>query len=130
MNYKKTQYKLENVFQSSKVFILDGKRKGPYRQLLSLNPTEAKKSDLLRNSGHLYCFVDMEDREWALEPKTAYYDWIYITSLDFFLEKNEYLRNTLLSYSIFTDIAFVPEKSINCQARSVAMYVGMPKLLL
>ena len=31
------------------------------------------------------------------------------------------------SYTAFTDIAFNPEKSLNCQARAVAIYVSLRK---
>ena len=124
LKYKETQYYLENVFQSSKVFLLNGVKNGPYRELLDLTPYEAKKSPLLKNSGVLNCFMDMEGNEWALEPKTAYYDWIYIQSLDSYFYEHQNLER-LLSYNAFTDIAFVPEKSFNCQARALAKYVGM-----
>ncbi|MFG0918360.1 MULTISPECIES: DarT1-associated NADAR antitoxin family protein [Pseudomonas] len=33
----------------------------------------------------------------------------------------------ILSYSAFTDIEFNPEKSINCQAYSVALFVSLHK---
>ena len=54
-------------------------------------------------------------------PRTAFYDWLYINAL----QQNEHLAKKLLSFSGFTDIEFNPEKSINCQAHSAALYVSL-----
>ena len=37
------------------------------------------------------------------------------------------IAEKLLDYDGFTDIVFNPQKSINCQARSCAIYVGMKR---
>ena len=121
LQYTNTNYKLENVFQASKVF----SKGGPYRELLSMSPSEAKRNDLLHTSGSIIAFEDLENNRWSLEPKTAYYDWIYIKSALCFLNRNPIQKERLLKYSVFTDIAFNPQKSINCQARSLAMLVGL-----
>ena len=83
---------------------------------------EAKKDARLMNSGQLISF-DFEGKRWNLEPKTLFYDYIYIRAL---LE-NARLIKEILQYDIFTDIEFNPQKSINCQARSVAIFVGLYK---
>ena len=57
-----------------------------------------------------------------MEPKTAFYDYIYVRAM---LE-NFGKSIDLSEYDWFTDIEFNPERSINCQARSAAIY----KLLL
>lgn len=59
-----------------------------------------------------------------LEPKTAFYDWLYINAL---YEHREWLRSHILKYAGFTDIEFNPERSINCQARSCALLVTLLK---
>lgn len=119
--FTKEKYRVENVFQASKKFKLGG----PYRELLYATPSEAKRSELLRNSGDLVSFVDLAENVWPLNPTTAYYDWIYITAARECLIQRPELQEELLAYSLFTDIVFNHEKSKNCQARSLAMMIGM-----
>ena len=59
----------------------------------------------------------------SLTPKTFFYDWLYINAL---LEK-ETLAVELTQFDAFTDIEFNPNKSINCQARSAAIFVSLSK---
>jgi hypothetical protein len=59
--------------------------------------------------------------DWPLEPKTAFYDWLYITAL----LQNPDMAEEVAAYSAFTDIEFNPGKSLNCQAHSVALYVSL-----
>jgi hypothetical protein len=111
-------FSVESAFQSSKVF----EKGGPYIDLLKATSREAKKDMRLRNSGKLtgfrFCGTD-----WPLEPKTIFYDWLYINALN----KNEDLLAEIANYSAFTDIEFNPDKSINCQAYSAALYVSLQK---
>ena len=111
-------FHIENIFQSSKVFEFGG----PYRDLLYVSPKDAKTDDRLKTSGRLLEF-DYACEKWPLEPKTMFYDWININAL----KQNETLTNEIMSYDAFTDIEFNPKKSINCQARSAAMFVGLKK---
>lgn len=106
-------FTVETLFQSSKVFEYGG----PYRDLISATSRDAKKDQRLRESGRLIQFNLFGDN-WPLEPKTAFYDWIYINTL----AKNEHLTEQLSAYDAFTDIEFNPTKSINCQAYSVALF--------
>lgn len=112
---KKT-FTVESAYQSSKVF----EHGGPYKDLLYSTSMEAKKDRRIKESGNLKCFEFFGER-WALEPKTAFYDWIYINAL----HKNEQAIEQLKQYDAFTDIEFNPEKSINCQAYSVALYKAL-----
>lgn len=116
---KNAYYPLECVFQSGKVFS-DG---GPYLDLLEKTPKEAKKDDRLQNSGRLTKFV-FEGIDFPLEPKTLYYDYLYINALI----ENPELAEVLMEYDGFTDIEFNPGKQINCQAKSCAAYVSLRKL--
>jgi len=109
-------FTVETAFQSSKVF----EQGGPYRDLLYATSREAKKDQRLRQSGRLLRF-DFFGDQWALEPKTAFYDWLYINTL----VKNEELVLELVSYDGFTDIEFNPERSINCQAYSLALFKAL-----
>ncbi len=104
---------LENIFQSSKKY----ENGGPYLDLLNVAPKDAKRDERHKNSGRLISFIQ-NGIEWPLEPKTAFYDYIYALAV---MEK--YGKSLDLSkYSWFTDIEFNPSKSINCQARAIAIY--------
>jgi len=109
-------FTVESVFQGSKVFE-DG---GPYTDIYGASPRDAKRDERLRTSGRLIAFRFFRD-EWPIEPKTAFYDWVYINSL----MKNPALRDVLEQNDAFTDIEFNPEKSVNCQAYSAALYVSL-----
>ena len=114
----RNEYPLENIFQSSKVF----EHGGPYRDLLNVHPKDAKRDERLKTSGKLTCF-NYNNVVWELEPKTVFYDWIYIHSL----YRNKYLTTKVIEYNAFTDIEFNQEKSINCQARSAAIFVSLSR---
>ena len=73
-----------------------------------------------RTSGRLRSFRFGTD-VWALEPKSAFYDWLYLRALSGRAD----LCGEVIRYRGFTDIEFNPEKSINCQTRSVALFVGL-----
>lgn len=118
-NLKLNNYALENVFQSSKVF----ENGGPYTDLLNMLPKEAKRDTRLHNSGRLIAFC-YQNENFPLIPKTVFYDFIYIAAVKQSLSSQEI--NTILNYNYFTDIEFNHTKSINTQARTVAII----KLLL
>jgi len=110
------QCTVECAFQGSKVFV-EG---GPYNDLFGLDSRAAKKDERIRNSGRLVAF-EFEGDTWPLDPKTCFYDWIYLNALD----QEAELREAVMDYSVFSDIEFNPQKSINCQAQSVARYVAI-----
>ncbi|WP_374408186.1 hypothetical protein [Pelagerythrobacter sp.] len=107
---------VEAAFQGSKVF----ERGGPFSDIFAMRPIDAKRDPRLRESGRLTGFR-LYNREWELEPKTAFYDWLYINALI----KNPELAEEVTDRDGFTDIEFNPEKSINCQARSVALFCAL-----
>lgn len=113
---QKRTFSVESAFQSSKVF----QRGGPYVDLLEKTSREAKKDIRLRESGNLLRFVFF-NTEFALKPRTLFYDWLYINALN----QNDGIAEQVLKYSGFTDIEFNPKKSINCQAYSAALYVSL-----
>lgn len=110
---------IECAFQGSKVF----QHGGPYIDIFEMTPREAKKDKRLLTSGRLTGFKFF-GKEWELEPRTAFYDWLYISAL----KKRTELAEQVIEYSAFTDIEFNPERSINCQAYSAALYVSLFKL--
>lgn len=116
LNINGNSYPVENIFQSSKVFSLGG----PYKDLLQVHPRDAKRDERLKSSGKLIAF-ELNGNTWKLEPKTMFYDWLYIHAL----YRNKNLINNILKYNVFTDIEFNPNKSFNCQARSVAIFVSL-----
>ena len=109
---------IECIFQSSKVF----ENGSQFTELMFLSPRDAKRDERLRNSGRIVKFK-FDDEDWATEPKTMFYDWIYIVAL----ASNSHLVQEVVKYNAFTDIEFNHEKSINCQARSVAIFVSLYK---
>jgi hypothetical protein len=109
---------VESAFQGGKVF----KEGGPYTDLYSVNPHQAKRDPRLSSSGPLIAFK-MQDESWPLEPKTAFYDWLYITAL----QQNQHLASVLSKYDGFTDIEFNPRKSFSTQARSCALFVALQR---
>jgi len=107
---------VESAYQGSKVF----EHGGPYTDLLSQTGYTIKKDERLITSGKLIAF-NFENITWGLEPKTAFYDWLYLNALHMQTELNTDIK----TYTGFTDIEFNPQKSINCQARSCALYVAL-----
>lgn len=109
---------VENVFQSSKVFS-NGKQ---YLDLLQVSPSEAKTDERLKNSGGIVKFK-LKNEIWDTYPLTMFYDYIYLSAL----KNNNKLCEELMQFDTFTDIEFNPQKSINCQARTVAIFVTLNK---
>ena len=114
------QISLECAFQGSKVF--DGNVQ--YKDIYEKQSIEAKKDSRLKTSGKIIGF-DFEGNFWDNEPKTAFYDWMYINAL---YKNNRDIVEELLEYEAFSDIEFNPKKSINCQARTCAVLVSLVKL--
>ena len=109
---------VESAFQSSKVF--EGGEQ--FVDLLNKTSREAKRDPRLKTSGQLKSFKFF-DYEFPLEPKTYFYDWLYINAL--YRQKD--LAEEILTYDAFTDIEFNPKKSLNCQARAAAIFVGLSR---
>ena len=109
-------FSVETAFQSSKVF----ETGGPFIDLLDKTSHEAKKDIRLKESGNLIAFSFFGD-EYPIQPKTLFYDWLYINAL----KQNEDLADDLMRYQGFSDIEFNPRKSINCQAYSAALYSSL-----
>lgn len=107
---------VECIYQASKVFEMGG----PFVDILQMTSLEAKTDERLISSGNLTGFRFLSI-DWALEPRTAFYDWIYVSAL--------YRQTDLIlqieKFDGFTDIEFNPKKSINCQAYSVALFLSL-----
>ena len=107
---------LESAYQGSKVF----EHGGPYTDLYAVDVRTAKRDPRLKKSGRLTGFL-FEGFKFPLEPNTVFYDWLYINTI---LPYRDWLKR-LDNYKGFTDIEFNPSKSINCQARSCALFVSL-----
>lgn len=107
---------VEVAFQAAKRF----EQAGPFTDLLDLSSRNAKKDPRLKSSGRLIGFSHLAE-EWPLIPETAFYDWLYLSAL----VANPSLAEHLMDFNAFTDIEFNPAKSLNCQARSAALYVAL-----
>ena len=109
---------LECAFQGSKVF----QSGGPFTDLYQREPREAKRDPRLNQSGQLIGF-QFGGLNFPLEPKTVFYDWLYLNCI---CRQREWTAE-LEQYGGFSDIEFNPQRSINCQARSVALFLSLMK---
>ncbi len=108
---------LECVFQSSKVFNDTDK---PHLEWRSLHPKEAKAATrALHEQGKILTGFFYDGESFPLLPKTAFYDYIYLQSVAESLTIEEI--QDVMNYDFFTDIEFNPQRSINTQARTVAL---------
>lgn len=110
------EFSLECAYQASKVF----EHGGPFLDLLEMRSIDAKRDPRLNQHGRLIKFRFF-GVDWNLLPRTAFYDWLYINAL----HKQVDLAAQVLEYRAFSDIAFNPERSINCQAYAAALYVSL-----
>lgn len=107
---------VESAFQGSKVFAFSG----PFPDMYNMSAREAKKEIRIRQNGTLTKF-SFFGKEYPLRPRTFFYDWLYINTL----QKDEELSTNMCRFAGFSDIEFNPEKSVNCQAFSAALYVSL-----
>lgn len=109
-------FPLESVYQGSKVF----EEAGPFPEIFSFAPREAKRFIRENGRGKIIGFR-LEGQKYPLSPKNAFYDWLYIRSLE---SHADWIREKV-AYDAFTDIEFNPAKQVNCQARAFAEYLSL-----
>lgn len=109
---------VESAFQAGKVFA----HGGPFLDLLERSAREAKTDQRLKLSGPLVAF-QLGSRRWSLQPETAFYDWLYCCAL----VRQPDLAASVVRHPAFTDIEFNPAKSLNCQAKSAALFVALSR---
>lgn len=108
-------YFFESVYQSSKVFgdgLLD-----PIHHLewIELESFEAKK--LSREIKLPLIEFKFKDKTFPLEPKTMFFDWLYISCIN---QLN--IKFLIDKYKYFTDIEFNPIKMVSTQAQALCKY--------
>ena len=107
---------VECAYQGGKIFEYGG----PYLDLLSKTSKEAKKDPRLSQSGNVIGFR-LNDKNYIQKNIEVFYSYLYISAL----KQNIELAEGILKFDAFTDIFYNPKKSVSCQARSAAMFVGM-----
>jgi len=115
INFKNKEYFLESLFQGSKIFT----DQGPNEDVYEKSSINAKKDERIKRS---------DLKEFSFFGKIFsldfdFYSWLYFIALN----QNKKLKSEILNYEAFTDIEFNPEKSLNCQAYSAALYSSMVK---
>ena len=110
-------YTVESVYQASKVF---AGGVGPFPELYGENPAEVRNK--IRDIGNVRLIAyKTGEVVWNLNPTRAFYDWVYCRAL----HKNQVLVANLNEFNCFTDIAFNPVRSLNCQAYAVSLYLSL-----
>lgn len=118
------QLLLEAAFQGSKVFSVSGQ----HAEIYSMQAGGAIKAFMRQFSTERVVGFQFEGRTWDPEPKTVFYDWLYLRALTGLLRVRPRLMGELRSFAGFTDIEFNPRKSLNCQARSCALAIALSSL--
>ena len=103
---------VESVFQASKVF----EGVGPFPELYSYDSREVRHHVQEASAGHRLLAFEFDGVRWGLEPKTAFFYWLYIQAL----VANPQLAEAVKEFDAFTDIEFNPKRQVNCQAAAAA----------
>ena len=109
-------FPLESVYQGSKVF----ENCGPTPAMYVWPPREAKRHIGKLDCGRLVGF-QLAHKSYPITPKNAFYDWLYIRSIE---KHSKWIEENVV-YDAFTDIEFNPAKQVNCQARALAEYLSL-----
>lgn len=107
--------KIECIYQASKVF----EKGGPFPELTFVRPIEAKRFFKDKKLG-LITHFEFEKVQYENLPFHAFYDWLFLRALAD-TDNIRYLSANLPKIDGFSDIEFNPSRSINTQARSMAI---------
>ena len=108
---------VEAAFQAGKVF----EGVGPFPELYSHDSREVRHHVQEVSAGRLLLAFEFDGVRWGLEPKTAFFYWLYIQALI----ANPQLAEAVKEFDAFTDIEFNPKRQVNCQAAAAAFYVSL-----
>ena len=116
-----SRYCVESLYQASKTF---ENGTGPFPDLYD------KPSMIVRKALTPYADIPLRsfvwhDQLWPLEPKLAFYTWLYCRTLHH--PQNRVLAEKLVSngYTHFTDIEYNPRRTLNSQSFAVAYYLHL-----
>ena len=112
---------VEAAFQSSKLYI----EQGAPTYLLEWEDGRAIKARVREFQGEPITGFRFEEVDWPLIPTTAFYDFLYLRGLRDLCSNHSELEPEIMKYQGFTDIAFNPKRSLNCQARSLSLFVAL-----
>jgi hypothetical protein len=115
---------LEAAYQGSKVF----ESSGPHTHLYEYQSGKDVKRYVNELPDEHVIGFEFFEEPWPIEPKTAFYDWLYLTALRQLSADDDSLDAQLSQFDGFTDIEFNPVTAVNCQARSCALYVSLNQL--
>ena len=112
------EYFFESVYQSSKVFSNGLLGVIHHPEWIELESFDAKKASQSLNLPLIE--FNFNSRVFPLEPKTMFFDWLYIScihqlNIKFLIEK----------YLYFTDIEFNPSRMISTQAQALCKYKNL-----
>lgn len=113
--------KIECVYQASKVF----EKGGPFPEITYLKPIEAKRFFRDKKLG-LITHFEFGGKRYENLPFHAFYDWLFLRALSN-ADAMRYLKKELPKLDGFSDIEFNPARSINTQARSMAIIATLIK---
>lgn len=119
IKHSNEKYTVEQIFQASKTF----RHAGNQEQLLRNDPAVMKRKIRKINDVDQLIAFDCGERHFPLEPKTYFYNWLYIHALN--LPHNQAIARKIIECDAFTDIYFNPKKSFNCQAEAASIYVAL-----
>ena len=108
-------YTFESVYQSSKVFQDGLFDKLQYEEWMILDGYEAKKKS--QKIKLPLAEFRLKKRSFTLEPKTMFFDWLYISCL-----KQYNISFLINQYDYFTDIEFITDKMVSTQANALCKY--------
>jgi len=108
---------VEAAFQAGKVF----EGVGPFPELYSHDSREVRHHVQEVSAGRRLLAFEFDGVRWGLEPKTAFFYWLYIQALI----ANPQLAEAVKEFDAFTDIEFNPKRQVNCQAAAAAFYVSL-----
>lgn len=109
---------VESIYQGSKVF---PNGVGPFPEMYTKNPKEVRDFVKKVSDGMPIIGFSTGKTSWPCEPTRLFYDWVYCKTL----YSNQELVSEASCYDAYTDIAFNPKKSVNCQAYAIALYMSM-----
>ena len=110
---------LESAFQGSKIY---ENNDGPHTDLYDLSPSDVKKDARIDREKKIIGFK-FNDVLWNTEPKTAFYDWLYLNALNYNIANSDNpIYKEVLNYNAFTDIEFNPKNQLIVSRSVLCMF--------